>query len=577
MPMPLPTLRSACLPLLCGLLLAACQRDAAPPAPAAPAEPAADAAAPPATPPPPNDTAAGQRIEADVRALADDAMEGRRTGTPGFDRAANYVASQFEAIGLAPAGDDGSWFQAVPLLQATVQFDGARLDIVRDGGTIALEPRRQFLPLANFHAAEAAVDAPAVFVGQAVHAPDLGHDDFAGVDLDGRIAVMFGGAPARFEPTQRAFHSSTREKLRNVAERGAVGVVYVNTADDEVRNPWARSVQNATQPSMRLRGDDGGAIDAWPQLRASAVVSATAADALFAGGDRTAAQLFDAARAGELRSFALPGTLRLAGRTRIEPLASRNVVARLPGADPALAAEHVVYTAHLDHIGTGEPVTDAQGREDRIRNGAIDNALGVAILLEAARELQGGPRPKRSMAFVALTGEEQGLLGAEWFANRPSVDGEAVANINMDMPMLTAPTTDVVPIGVDHSSLGQVLETAAAEIGVTLSPDPFPEETVFVRSDQYAFVRAGVPAVYLMAGVVGANPDQDPRVAATWFLRNCYHQPCDQVDLPIQYGDAARLATLNARIGRITGDAPQRPRWNDGDFFGERFGKPGPQ
>ncbi|MDH5833298.1 M20/M25/M40 family metallo-hydrolase [Luteimonas kalidii] len=567
---------TAALVLLC-LPLAACQRDPAPADAAQPPAPAEGAAATPATPPPPNETPAGQRIEADVRALADDAMEGRRTGTPGFDRAAEYVAKRFGETGLAPAGDDGSWFQAVPLLQATVQPEGARLEIVRNGATIALEPRKQFLPLANFNAAEAALDAPAVFVGQAVHAPDLGHDDFAGLDLDGRIAVMFGGAPARFEATQRAFHASTREKLRNVVERGAVGVVYVNTADDEVRNPWARSVQNASQPSMRLRGEDGGAIDTWPQLRASAVVSATAADELFAGGDRSAAQLFEAARAGQLRGFPLPGTLRLAARTRIEPLASRNVVGRLPGADPALAGEHVVYTAHLDHIGTGEPVTDAQGREDRIRNGAIDNALGVAILLEAARELEAGPRPKRSMAFVALTAEEQGLLGAEWFANRPSVDGDVVANINMDMPMLTAPTTDVVPIGVDHSSLGAVLDTAAAEIGVTLSPDPFPEETVFVRSDQYAFVRAGIPAVYLMGGVVGANPDQDPQVAATWFLRNCYHQPCDQVDLPIQYGDAARLATLNARIGRITGDAAQRPRWNDGDFFGERFGKPDPQ
>ncbi|HRN61477.1 MAG TPA: M28 family metallopeptidase [Luteimonas sp.] len=553
------------LVLLCCLALTACQRDA----PTATVDGAAPAAGPAiATPKPANDTAAGQRIEADVEALADDAMEGRETGTPGYDRAADYVARRYAEIGLAPAGDDGTFFQAVPLLKATRQADGARFEIVRDGATVALEFDDAFLPLPNYSEPDASLEAQAVFVGQAVHAPELGHDDFAGLDLRGKIAVVFGGAPASFEVTERAFHSSGREKLRHLVERGAVGVVYVNTAEDEVRYPWARAAQDFGKPSMRLRDTDGRAIDTSPQLRASAVVSAAAADALFDGGERSAAQLFDAARAGTLKGFDLPGTLRLAGRTVIEPLESRNVVGRIAGADPALAAEHVVYTAHLDHVGLG-----AEVEGDGVYNGALDNALGVAILLEAARELKEGAPPKRSLLFVALTAEEKGLLGAEWFANTPSVEGVLVANINMDMPILTAPTSDVVPIGVDHSSLGGVLAQAAAEIGVALSPDPFPEEAIFVRSDQYAFVRAGVPAVYLMGGVVGAGKDQDPKLAATWFLRNCYHQPCDDTRLPIQYGDAARLATLNARIGRIVGDAAERPRWNEGDFFGERFGK----
>ena len=555
------------LPIL--LAVAACQRDEAPVAAPVPADQAAQV---PAVPPPVNDTPAGQRIETDVRALADDAMEGRETGTPGYDRAAEYVAKRYAEIGLEPAGDAGTFFQSVPLLKATLRDDGARFEIVHNGQTTVLQVRDQFLALPNYDTPDAALEAPAVFVGQAVHAPELGHDDFAGLDLRGKIAVVFGGAPASFGDTQRAFHSSSREKLRHLVERGAIGVVYVNTADDEVRRPWTRTVQSAGKPSMRLRGEDGRGIDTWPQLQASAIVSAAAADALFVGGDRSAAQLFDAARAGTLKGFALPGTLRLAGRTAIEPLASRNVVGRLPGAEPALANESVVYTAHLDHVGVGAPVKDAAGREDRIYNGALDNALGVAILLEAARELKQGAAPKRSLLFVALTAEEKGLLGAEWYAHHASDLGTPVANINMDMPILTAPTTDVVPIGVDHSSLKDALATAAKEVGVALSPDPFPEETVFVRSDQYAFVRAGIPAVYLTGGVVGIRPDQDPKLASTWFLRHCYHQPCDQPDLPIQYGDAARLARLNARIGTIVGDAAERPRWNTGDFFGERFG-----
>ncbi|HXH00756.1 MAG TPA: M20/M25/M40 family metallo-hydrolase, partial [Xanthomonadaceae bacterium] len=259
---------------------------------------------------------------------------------------------------------------------------------------------------------------------------------------------------------------------------------------------------------------------------------------------------------------------------------SRNVVGKLIGSDAVLGAEHLVYTAHLDHIGIGAPV-----KGDSIYNGALDNALGVAILLEAARELvASGIKPKRSLLFVALTAEEKGLLGAEWFASNPPVPPTSlVANINMDMPVLLAPSRDVVPIGIEHSTLQGAVEAAAKQVGVALSPDPFPEEVVFVRSDQYAFIRAGIPAVYLDGGVLAApssagkaaDAGTDPKLALREFLRNCYHQPCDDVAQPIQYADAARLARLNAHIGHLVGDAAQRPAWNAADFFGERFARPG--
>jgi Zn-dependent M28 family amino/carboxypeptidase len=195
-------------------------------------------------------------------------------------------------------------------------------------------------------------------------------------------------------------------------------------------------------------------------------------------------------------------------------------------------------------------------------------------MLEAARELSAATaKPKRSLLFIALTGEEKGLLGAEWFATHPTVPKtDLVANINMDMPVLLVPGKDVVPIGLEHSTLKTALDAAAKEIGVGLSSDPFPEEVVFVRSDQYAFVREGVPAVYLDGGIEPAVAGgASPKDALDEFLRNCYHQPCDDASQPIQYQDAARLARLNARIGTLIGDAAERPRWNKGDFFGDRF------
>ncbi|SDY31491.1 M20/M25/M40 family metallo-hydrolase [Lysobacter enzymogenes] len=552
-----PARRIAALCCCTLLVLAGCNRAAAP-APAAATPPAAGAD---------NDAAQARRIEADVRFLADDLLEGRETATRGFDLAALYVAERLRALGAEPAGENGGYFQNVPLLRAQRLDGGGELRIERATGTVALKFRDEFLPQLDFASGQNQVTAPAAFVGQAVFAPELEQDDFTGIDLRGKIAVFFNGAPKRFDHDRRAFYSGYREKLAAVAQRGAIGAVIVATDDEEKRSPWARGALNWDKPGMRLRDADGRALDTFPQLRVVANVAAARAAAVLDAGDHDTGALFRQARDGKLRGYDLPGTLSLSARNTLQPAQSRNVVGRLPGRDPALRGEHVAFTAHLDHLGIGAPV-----KGDAIYNGALDNALGVAVMLEAARQLADSAAPrKRSLLFVALTGEEKGLLGAHWFADHPSPPGaKLVANVNMDMPVLLAPTTDVIPIGVEHSSLQTVLTRAAAQTGVTLSPDPLPEESIFIRSDQYAFIRNGVPAVYLIGGLTGSEA---AKRQFGEFLRGEYHRPGDDVSQPIQYADAARLARLNARIGEAIAGQAQRPAWNAGDFFGEKFAK----
>lgn len=504
-------------------------------------------------------------VEAHVRFLADDLLEGREAGTRGYDIAARYVASQFAQVGLLPGGDEGSWMQQVPLLKGERRQAG---ELVILGGesplTFAFET--EFLPGINFDQPEWSLQAPLVFVGQAVVAPEYQHDDLAGVDLQGKIAVLLSGAPERFGNDQRAFYSSGREKLRLLAERGAVGVIYLGDPAREAKSPWARGAANWARPSMRLRDADGRPRDTFPSVRGSASLSVDGARRLFAAAGVDADQVFTQLKEGTLRAMDLPLQARMAGAADLAPLDSHNVVGLLPGADPTLGREHIVYTAHLDHVGIGAPVAG-----DAIYNGALDNALGVGILIETARLAALSPRAARGQVFVALTAEEKGLLGAEHFADEPGLDGRIVANINMDMPVMLAPQKDVIPIGIEHSSLKQVVESAAGELGIALTPDPFPEEVVFVRSDQFAFVRRGIPATYLDGGIHATVPEVDGREQLDGFLRNHYHQPSDDLNLSIHFPTAARLATLNALIGQKVGNAAQAPRWNEGNFFGGKY------
>ncbi|MGQ0800246.1 MAG: M28 family peptidase [Pseudomarimonas sp.] len=522
----------------------------------------------------PSTSADPHRIAAHVAFLADDRLEGREAGTRGHELAALYVSSQFAQAGLQPAGDDGGWLQAVPLLRGKLVREGSQFVLERDGGRVEFRFEEEYLPGIGFDVPAWEVVAPLVYVGHGVVAPAFKHDDFAGVDVRGKIAVVVGGAPARFEKDARALYSSNREKQAALAERGAIGVIYIADPEREKNSPWARNAANWQRAGMRLRDAQGAPVDTFPQLQGSVGISVAAASKLFDGTPQNAEEVFRRIKAGEAQSFDLPGQARISGGSTLEALGSFNVVGVLRGSDPQLAEEFVVYTAHLDHLGIGAEVDG-----DGIHNGALDNALGSAVLMETARLAAALPRTARSQLFVAVTAEEKGLLGSDHFARNPGVAGRLVANLNMDMPVILTAHSDAITIGMEHSSLNAEVQGAAAELGITITADPFPEEVSFIRSDQFSFVRRGIPALSVKGGITSTVAGVDARQQLVDFRRQHYHQPSDgigpgEIGASIHYPTAARLATLNLRMGQRIGAAAKAPVWNTGNFFGERFAAP---
>jgi Zn-dependent M28 family amino/carboxypeptidase len=305
-----------------------------------------------------------------------------------------------------------------------------------------------------------------------------------------------------------------------------------------------------------------------------AAVSPEAAELILAGAPRSPGEIYGAAeREKPPGSFDLPRRAFLRNRSLRWDSASCNVAGLLEGSDPVLRDEVVVYMAHLDHLGVGIP---ADG--DSIYNGAYDNASGVAVLLEVARAAAGlASPPRRSLLFLAVTGEEKGLLGSEVFAERPTVvPRRVVGSINLDMFLMLHPFLDVVAFGAEHSTMGGAVERAATRMGIGVSPDPIPEEVIFVRSDQYSLVKKGIPSIFLVGGFETGDPARDGKALYEAWNRDVYHRPGDDMTQAIDFEAGARFAETNLRIGLEIADADDPPRWIPGDFFGERFGTGGP-
>lgn len=497
-----------------------------------------------------------------VKTLADDSFEGRQTGTDGYRKAAAYVADHFERAGLKPAGTKG-YFQSVQFTRRRIVEEksqvvlvrGGQEDVLRFGDDVSVTLRAELTP---------SIEAPLVFAGYGLSAPDAGHDDLTGLDLTGKIAVYISGTPAGITGAPAAHYQNAGIRWAALKAAGAIGAVAIPNPKT-AEQPWERTAPSRLNPVMTLvdpRFNDLAG------MKMSASVNPASAERLFAGSDHKFADLLAlAVERKPLPKFALPSTLRARVTLESTTIESDNVAGLLPGSDATLASEHVVLTAHLDHVGVGNAVNG-----DRIYNGAMDNASGIATLIEVARQLSTAtPRPKRSVLFVAVTGEEHGLLGSRYFAGDPTVPKPSiVANINMDMFLPLFPMKSVMVLGLDESDLGDRVREVASRSKLGVGPDLEPERNRFTRSDQYSFIRQGVPALALKVGFEPGSPEA--AIDAKW-TKERYHQPSDDLQQPVDLGAAVTFTRLVAALSAEVANHTARPRWKPSSFF-KRFEPP---
>lgn len=509
-------------------------------------------------------------MKAHVMFLASDPMKGREAGTNEFDVAAQYVAAQFYAAGLRPAGDENSYLQQVTLLNVKPASKGAMTLNRAKGAAIELEFGKDYVPGMNPAKLDLMLTAPVVFVGYGI--TGFGRDDYKGVDIKGKIAAFFPGAPGSIPPEERAHLGGAASKGAIAMKKGAVGYITLESPRaGRGSAPFAMAVASWDRPRVTFANPDGTGYNLTAATPGLGMLSKSGAEKLFAGSKANFEAIYKAAANDEtkFKPVQLAGTLTASIKTEAKPFISHNVAGMLKGADAKLSDEVVVLTAHLDHVGVGK----ANALGDTIYNGAMDNAVGIAALIEEAKRFKAaGTPPRRSILFLAVTAEEKGLVGADYFANYPTVPrGNIVANVNLDMPIINYAFEDVVPFGAAHSTLGEIATKAAAEIGVTVSPDSRPEEAFFVRSDHYRFVQKGIPSVFLWPGEKGPG-----KAAVDAFLANHYHKPSDELvqDPAINWDAGVRFVDVNYRIARAIADADQKPVWKKGNFFGTTFDGP---
>jgi Zn-dependent M28 family amino/carboxypeptidase len=511
-------------------------------------------AATPAKPPPTRETSAWW---GHIKVLASDDYEGRLTGSRGYLKAARYVAGKFKAAGLKPGGDKGSYFQTVGYLEERVDAAHSSVALVEGGKTTPLAVGPD-LTLGSRDEQPASVTAPMVFLGYGIHLPEQGYDDFAGQDLKGKIVVVLGGGPDSLSAALKS-HASSTEFPKAVEAAGAVGVIRLQNPK-AMDIPWARIISLSSQPGMRLREP---ALQTYHRPMFAASVNPEKAQALFEGSGHSFAELLALADAHKpLPRFALKPSVKAQVATSTRLISAPNVVGVLPGRDPTLGAQYVVVSAHLDHLGVGEPIGG-----DKVYHGAMDNAAGVAAMIETAKALK-GRRLKRSIVFVAVAGEEKGLLGSKAFAEHPTVRKPAiVADINMDEFLPLFPLKHLLVLGEGESTLGDMAREAAQARGYDTLADPAPDRNIFVRSDQYSFIKTGVPSVALKVEGLPGSPEE--KMDKDWNTYR-YHAPQDDLSQPVDLKSADDFDAFLLDFLTRVANARARPVWHADSFF-KRF------
>ncbi len=490
-----------------------------------------------------------------IQFLADDKMAGRDTGSAEHRKAAEYIAAAFKRAGLKSAGTKG-YFQPVKFVSRRVQEEQCNLALMRNGQaeTIALGDEATF-SMRIAHAPK--VEAPLVFIGYGLTVPEAQHDDLAGLDLQGKVVVLLTGGPPEISGPLKAHYQSHRwEALKRA---GVVGVISIqNPRGQDI--PWDRSKLARFRPSMAL-ADATVSGDSGQQL--AVTFNPMRAEKLFTGSGHTFAEILALADAGQpLPRFALPVSVRANVKFESKKLESHNVVGLLPGTD--LKNEYVVLSAHLDHVGVGQPING-----DGIYNGAMDNASGIATLIEAALALRKTPM-RRSVLFVAVTAEENGLLGSKYFAARPTVPANSlVANVNIDMFLPLFPLRSLIVQGLEESNLADDLQAVGKELGLQILSDPEPERNAFTRSDQYSFIQRGIPSASLKVGFTKGSPEHD--IIKRWRTER-YHAPSDDLQQPVDFQSAADFNRAYLRMVQIVANRNERPQWNQDSFF-RRFAR----
>jgi Zn-dependent M28 family amino/carboxypeptidase len=498
-----------------------------------------------------------------VKVLADDNMEGRETGSEGLHRAEAYVVEQLTKSGLTPAGTKG-FYQPIKFVQRQIDETNSSAALITGVGAVPLVLGEDAYFGSKVESAPEGITAPLAFVGNGLKVPEKNHDDLAGLDLKGKIVVYLAGSPSNIAGGLAAHYSSLGERWKSLRDAGAIGYVVIpNPASMDI--PWSRMSLNRTHPSMDLADPEFNEISG---LKFAMTFNPANAEKLFAGSGHTFADLASLAKDRKLLPhFPLAVSLRVREAIKTTQLESSNIVAVLPGTDPLFKNEYVVLTAHIDHIGIGEPING-----DRIYNGAMDDGSGSALLLDVAASLKAHPELiRRSILFVFVTAEEKGLLGSKYFTAHPNVDARLmIADINVDMFLPIVPLKILRVQGFDDTDLADRAGAIAKSHGVKAVGDPEPLRNLLVRSDQYNFIRHGIPSIIMDVFYEPGSPES--KLFKDW-LTNRYHAPSDDINQPVDLGAAALYEEIVRQLLISTANARLRPRWQFGSFF-SRYASP---